>query len=467
MLNKLSIRWKLLTYMTGFALIMLILLGLYQSLFMETVFKMSKRRELDLVFSDIRPKLMDKNLQDQLERISEEQNICILVTDMEINIRSSSGQSANCLIHKMSADELIQLKNRALSAGGKIYDIISSNQSGGLVDSKSRRLVMVIIYNGNVIFMDSSVKPPQITQDFTRAGLIYAALSFLFLTAVLIHLLSKGIINPVKQLSNDVRSVAMGDYSACFHAKGCREIELLSDALNYMITEINQVEMQRIHMIANISHDIRTPLAAIIGYGELMRDFPREYSKEKLQAIIDEANWLSNLVTNLLQISRMQENIDNLVFSRFDITLEIEQILLRHRNMKQKEGYILSFDSREHIVVEADRIRISQVIYNLVNNGIQHAGTEKIVTVKQVREKEWARISVHNSGDFIPEEDLPYIWERYYRGRPVTEQKNEGWGLGLFIVRNILELHHAQYGVDSRRDIGTTFWFRIPIERIK
>lgn len=467
MLNKLSIRWKLLTYMTGFALIMLILLGLYQSLFMETIFEMSKRRELDLVLSDIRPKLMDKNLQDQLERISEEQNICILVTDMELHIRSSSGQSANCLIHKMSADELIQLKNRASNAGGKIFDIISSNQSGGLGESKRRRLVMVIIYNETVIFMDTSVNPAQITQDFTRAGLIYAALSFLFLTAVLIHLLSRGIINPVKQLSNDVRSMALGDYSSCFQAKGCREIELLSDALNYMITEINQVEMQRIHMIANISHDIRTPLAAIIGYGELMRDFPKEYSKEKLQAIIDEANWLSNLVTNLLQISRMQENIDNLVFSRFDITLEIEQILLRHRNMKQKEGYIFSFDGREHIVVEADRIRISQVIYNLVNNAIQHAGIDKIVTVKQVREKGWARISVHNSGDYIPEEDLPYIWERYYRGRPVAEQKIEGWGLGLFIVRNILELHHAQYGVDSRRDIGTTFWFRIPIERIK
>lgn len=151
-------------------------------------------------------------------------------------------------------------------------------------------------------------------------------LSFLCLTVLLVHLLSRGIARPVKRLSDAMIDLSLGNYNIHFDVGGCMEMLQLSETLNYKAGELRQLEKQRRNLIAEISHDLRTPLASIVAYCELLRDYPEERKPGSLQAILDEANWLSGLVNNLLQISKLQDNIESLDISSFGFTEELEHI---------------------------------------------------------------------------------------------------------------------------------------------
>ena len=144
------------------------------------------------------------------------------------------------------------------------------------------------------------------------------------------------------------------------------------------------------------------------------------------------------------------------------MTQAVTAILTRYNKLKEQEGYQILFEPAEECNVYADEGRIGQVIYNLINNALTYTGPDKTVTVTQTVEGDQVRIAVHDSGQGIPQEELPLIWNRYYRSKENHKRAIQGSGLGLSIVRSILEAHHAPYGVESQAGTGTTFWFMLP-----
>ena len=201
----------------------------------------------------------------------------------------------------------------------------------------------------------------------------------------------------------------------------------------------------------------------ITGYGEVMRDLPGENTPENVQIIIDEAKRLTSLVNNILDISKLESGNQELNMTCYNLTEDIASTLGRYAKLREQEGYQIQFQCDQQAWVRADEMRMGQVLYNLVNNAITYTGEDRKVLVRQIVKDGWVCVQVMDTGEGIPPDQLPLIWDRYYKGKGNHRRAVVGTGLGLSIVKGILELHHARYGVESTVGKGSIFWFQLPV----
>jgi len=199
-----------------------------------------------------------------------------------------------------------------------------------------------------------------------------------------------------------------------------------------------------------------------------MRDMPEEATPENLQIVIDETNRLTSLINDMLEVSRYQGGTQVLKITRFNFTEVIRSTLERYAKLREKDGYVIRFESDRDVWVDADEGRILQVIYNLINNAVNYTGEDRTVLIRQTVEvaenrAESVLLEVIDTGIGISEEDLPLVWERYYKVNDFHKRANMGTGLGLSIVKNILLLHQANFGVRSQVGKGSCFWFRLKL----
>ena len=289
-------------------------------------------------------------------------------------------------------------------------------------------------------------------------GLIFAVMALL-----MAWLMSRLITKPFLKMNAAAKRLAEGQYDVNFEGQGYREINELSDTLNYAAHELAKTDRLQKELISNISHDLRTPLTMIKGYGEVMRDIPGENTAENIQIIIDETARLSELVNDMLDLSRIQSGVRKPEFQVFSLTDTVRDTLLRYERLIMQDGYHIEFFAENDVEICADRNMILQVIYNLINNAINYTGQDKTVVVRQETIEDRVRISVIDTGEGIPQDQLAMIWERYYKVDKVHRRATVGTGLGLSIVKGILELHHSRYGVKSALGKGSTFWFEMEI----
>ena len=196
----------------------------------------------------------------------------------------------------------------------------------------------------------------------------------------------------------------------------------------------------------------------IAGYSEVMRDIPGENTPENVQIIIDETHRLTTLVNDMLDLSKLQAQAIPLERSVFNLTESIREIMTRYDKMAD---FRFSFEANEEVYVNADELKISQVVYNLVNNAINYTGADKTIRVRQKVRDGVVRIEVIDSGEGIPADKLKDIWERYYKVDKSHKRAQVGSGLGLSIVKSILDLHGGMYGVQSEVGKGSVFWFEL------
>jgi signal transduction histidine kinase len=276
-------------------------------------------------------------------------------------------------------------------------------------------------------------------------------------------ILSKFITRPIVKINKAAQVLARGEYETEFSGSGYREICELSDTLNFAAAELAKNDNLQKELVANISHDLRTPLTMIKGYGEVIRDIPDENTPENVQVIIDETERLTELVNDMLDLSKIRAGTRKPEIEVFELTETVAAVLLRYEKFTEQQKYVINFEREESVCVKADRTMILQVVYNLVNNALNYTGDDKTVTITQSVNDGRVRVSVSDTGVGIAEEDLPYIWDRYYKVDKVHKRAVVGTGLGLSIVKGILESHGARYGVESRVGEGSTFWFELDV----
>ena len=294
-----------------------------------------------------------------------------------------------------------------------------------------------------------------------RIQLIIVSVIFIVFAIILAFIVSKRLSRPLVEINTKVKQLATRDYEVEFDSKGYLEVNELSNTLNLTRKELQKTDALREELIANISHDLRTPLTMITGYGEVMRDLPGENTPENVQVIIDEANRLTSLVNDMLNLSKLQSGAIEIEREQFSLTDEINEIFKRYTKLREQEGYNISFEYEQNAYVNADRTKLGQVVYNFINNAINHCGEDKTVIVTQKVYDKKVRIEVTDHGEGIPEDKLEYIWDRYYKVDKDHKRAVIGTGLGLSIVKNILDLHGANYGVSSKENSGSTFWFEL------
>ena len=221
--------------------------------------------------------------------------------------------------------------------------------------------------------------------------------------------------------------------------------------------ELGKTEELEKDLLANVSHDLKTPLTMIKAYAEMVRDLTyndKEKRDSNLNIIIEETDRLALLVNDILTLSKLQQSMDNLTLSEFDLILLIKNILKRFTIYEEKYGYNIIFKHTNirKLMIKADQKKIEQVLYNLIINAINYTGSDMKVVIN---------ISKVNNLYKIDTNDLDNIFDKYYKSEKKHKRNLYGTGLGLSIVKSIFILHNYKYGVDTKKGKGSSFYFYI------
>lgn len=491
-LNHISVKWKIFLFLLGFCGVLLILLWLFQVVFLDSFYKSIKINEIKAAANTIEKSIDDENIGTIVSNISINNDICIEVLSSTGDILYSSHVLKECIIHdntpsfdKNTIPSAVGENNGELfqyyKHDGTSKDANSTSITDGKapVPEKSPQDKETIIYskaitdadnNKLTLVLNSVISPVNATVNTLRVQLYYITAFMILFSVILALIIAKWISRPIEAINNSAKMLATGDYTTRFDGGSYREITELSNTLNYTAKELSKVELLRQELIANISHDLRTPLTLISGYAEAMRDLPNENNSENAQIIVDETQRLTTLVNDVMDISKLQSGNNSIHPQDYSLTSSIRETVIRMNKLMEKDGYRIDFVSNREITVKADETRISQAFYNLLINAINYTGTDKKIVVIQSIFKnpedasnEWVKIEVKDTGDGISTDDLPYIWERYYKVDKTHKRAVTGTGLGLSIVKSIIDMHHGDCGVSSEINKGSIFWFSLKI----
>ncbi len=309
-----------------------------------------------------------------------------------------------------------------------------------------------------------------IVQDTVRNLQIYLLLigiGVVFIAFLVSSVFSSKITSGLKTMSDSAVRLAKRDYKVEFNNVDYQELAKLSDTLNYVRDEVKKSEDFQREILANVTHDLKTPLTMIKAYASMIKEISGDdkVKREKhIQVIIDEADRLTGLVNDVLSVSKLQSNIDALNFKVFNLTELVYGIINKFGYLQESQGYNLMVDIDANIYTRADEEKISQVIYNLLGNAANYTGEDKTVfiSLKTSMDGKRVKFSVRDTGKGIAREELDEIWNRYYRVKENHTRPVKGTGLGLNIVKAILENHSFDFGVDSELGAGSTFWIDFP-----
>ncbi len=480
-----GVKWKIFSFLLGFCGLLLLILWLFQTVFLESFYKHIKINDIKSAASTILKNLNNKDLPNIVTGISEGNDVCVEILTKNGKEVYSSDVLRDCLIHKLTTYEKAMLLINTIEKGGELLQFFDRNgitkfqiqpsesTDKDIIISDIRILpgftvpesiVYVKVFTTEnketvAVMLNSVITPVNSTVNTLRVQLYYITVIMLVFSVILAFIIARNVSKPIVNINQSAKKLATGDFDIQFYDKGYKEITELADTLNFAAKELSKVEKLRRELIANISHDLRTPLTLISGYAEIMRDLPEENNAENAQIIVDESRRLTNLVNDVLDISKLESGIQQPDMRKYNLTQSIREAVERLRGLLKNENFTINFEYQRETYVYADESKISQAFYNLLINGINYSGEDKTVTVRQTDYENSVRIEVIDSGEGIAEESLPYIWDRYYKVDKTHKRAITGSGLGLSIVKQIIQNHNGLYGVASRPGQGSVFWF--------
>jgi signal transduction histidine kinase len=293
---------------------------------------------------------------------------------------------------------------------------------------------------------------------FIWGGLVAVAVA-----VVLAFFLSRRTLAPVKALTSAAERLGRGDFSQRVQIKDKGELGELAQTFNSMAGDLERAEKLRQNMVADVAHELRTPLSNIQGYLEALRDGVMKPDKETIRSLYEEASLLSRLVDDLQELSLAEAGELKLVRQVEDIGGLIRQAVAAVEAQKKAKGLSLAVELPELPPVNIDSRRIGEVLRNLLENAVAHTGKGDTITVTARQLDRLVEISVTDSGEGIPAKELPNIFERFYRVDKSRARATGGSGLGLTIARRLVEAHGGRIEVQSEPGKGSRFAFTVPV----
>ncbi len=492
-----SIKFKSWLYFILFAAVLMAALWIVQVLMLNNLYGTMKTAQTQKVAIDIEESFKSNGSEDFFDDVAEYSDS----HDMYIYIVSIDGKTM--YFRPSSGDYDMSDLNGSADAESKDAEAPSENEQapqGPSINpryiSQMQRLNEEMIKKGNAVYMTfgeddeaqkvlacgnvlhaedkddvivyifSPLWPVSSTIRILAHQLLIVTIISLILACLLSYYLSSRITRPIRKINSSAKRLAAGEYGIVFKGGHYTELNDLADTLTGASIELEKSDLMQKDLIANVSHDLRTPLTMIKSYAEMIRDISGddpEKREQHLQVIIDETDRLNNLVGDLLQASKIQSGKSTLEKTRFSLSESVRSIVETYRVKELDGGYTINLKCPSDFMVLADEDKIKQVVSNLISNAVKFCGEDKIVNVALKKQGRQVMVSVEDHGCGISSDDLEHIWERYYRASSNMVRSVEGSGLGLSICKEILSLHKADFGVDSTLGKGSTFWFKLDL----
>lgn len=457
--KKNSLHRKIIFYLSLFSISILAFLWLFQVIFLDSYYEWFKKREMTHISEKILKS--DEDFMSLLNDLSIEHGVCIEMMEEDKLVYSTDMMSKACVSSPESNYNKASFLNGEKSQ--EVYTFINPRFHNKTL------MYGLKLSDTSYLFITTSLDPIDSTIVILKNQLLIVTGIVLLLSFVIAYFISRKIARPIEKINESAKELSKGNYHVEFlPQEDMKEIQELSDTLNEACRELAKTEEVRRDLLANVSHDLKTPLTMIRCYAEKVRDITyREKGKreEDLNVIIEEVDRLNGLVNDILSLSKMESKLDSLNMSTFSLNELVTSIIHRYQIFSITQDYRFVFEQEKDYVITADRQKIEQVLYNLINNAINYTGEDKTVWIVITEHKTDILVEIKDSGSGISNEDLIYIWDKYYRSEKKHKRNTVGTGLGLSIVKNILNLHHYDFGVKSKKQKGTTFYFKIPKEK--
>jgi signal transduction histidine kinase len=464
-----NLRRTIWLYTALFVASVLALLWIMFGASLETNYRNMKTAQFNSVAERIKNGLPTRSFTAaDLDDIAYNNEMCILIQNQYGDmIYTFDMMAGKCLIHNANTFALFAFRQNAIDSPDKIYYAEIPNRRFNV----NTLIYVTVIGDPNepmgYLFLNTSLEPLESSEQIIKVQILVITVLLLILGIGISYILARLIETPIRRITESAEKLGKGDYDVHFNGKGYAETELLADTLEYAAGEISKVDTLKRDLIANVSHDLRTPLTMIKAYGEMIRDLSGDNPKkrnEHINVIIDESDRLTGLVNDILDLSKLESGATDLTLTDFDICEHITSMMGRYKLLSEKSGYKFYVSLPHKFTVTADIIKIDQVLYNLINNAVNYTGEDKSIYICLIpqnnNQNNTARIEITDTGRGIKQEDIKTIFDRYYRSEK-AKREVIGSGLGLSIVKEIMKQHNFKYGVNSLVGVGSTFWIEI------
>ncbi len=455
--------------------------------FLEPYYISNKKTEFVNMYISLRDAMESGTIEQQdkaeeLWHMAEKNNMSYLIVDEE-NSRMLTNVHDMDMLQKQLAGYLLNQaqKHSRLLASTDEYQLTRSRSPW----NKEEYIEMWGEFaDGSIFLIRSPIESIRESASLSNQFLVIIGCFMILICTVLIWYFSKRLTDPILELAALSERMADLDFEARYTSGGKNEIgnlganfnrmsaklestiSELKSANNSLMKDIEQkekLEQMRNDFLWNVSHELKTPIALIQGYAEGLKEGISDDPESRefyCDVIMDEASKMNQMVKNLLALNQLEFGDEEIEFERFDLTAVVRGILQSMEILAQQDDIRVIFRQQEPVYVWADEFKVEQVVRNYVSNAFHHAGLERVIEVKIKIQDEKARITVFNTGTPIPEEDVAHIWDKFYKVDKAHTREYGGNGIGLSIVKAIMESFHQKYGVNNY-DNGVEFWFEL------
>lgn len=443
-------------YLGVFSILILVMLWFFQIIFLKLHYEASVKHNLNATVREIQ-KYNRNDLVSNIDSIAYKNDVCIEVISKNSIISYSGIKSSGC---NTSGEIYYKFKN----------DFIDDNlnkSSFEFTNSKynNKTIVKAVKIDNDYVFVSANLEILENTFIILNNQLGIVTLVILGLSVCMGYFINRKIAKPIVDITEKAEELRRGNYDVNFKSEeGIYEIRELAETLDSMTNELSKTESVRREFLANVSHDIKTPLTMIKAYAEMVRDISYNDDDKRnanLNVIVMEVDRLNIIVNDILVLSRLQAGAESLEIEKFDLNFLVRDCLTRY-DIYKEDGYefVYSFNGKS-AMIEADKKRMQQVIYNLINNAVQYTGDDKKIFIDVSESKKWIIFSVRDTGKGMKKEEIRHIWDKYYKIDKKYKRSTVGSGIGLSIVKTICENHKFLYGVDTEVNHGSKFWVKI------
>ena len=452
-----SLTFRTLLAFFAFSIVILSLLWFFQIYFFNMFYE---RYQIDTIkeAASLIANTNEEELNEKLESIAYEDDICIQYHVSFGKAINYNTKKNNCLLDNPTINVL----------GKHRKDLVENDKHFIKLQGPhgERSIVYAVnLEDGKLVLLNTTLEDLSAATKLLKNQMIYISIVIIVLAIVLAIFVSMQFNKPILSITNKAKEMGKGNYDVKFDKSRIAELDDLSNVLTVAASEMKETDELRRDLLANVSHDLKTPLTMIKAYAEKVRDLTykdKEKRNKDLNVIIEESDRLNGLVNDLVEMSKIEANKATFEPTKYDIKEQVEEVMKRYSITQEKDGYKFNVNMPDKpLIIEADRKQMNQVFYNLINNAIEHTDDSKTVDINVKESKSIITVEVINYGKHLKEYEIPLVWNRYYTKEKNHKRNTIGTGIGLSIVKTIFENHKFEYGIISDEKHPTTFYFKV------